>query len=84
MRCSLCLLLTLLLRHSVLAQPATLDSFIVSYAQEHRFNGTILVHRDERISFARSIGVANISFQIPNARQTKYKIASTPSSSHRL
>lgn len=43
-----CLLLTvaLLLPQAVLAQPATLESFVATYAKEHNFNGSILVQED--------------------------------------
>jgi D-alanyl-D-alanine carboxypeptidase len=66
----------LLLPHGVLAQPATPGSFIEAYAKEHRFNGTILVQKDGKVSYARSFGLANIPFQVPNTPRTKYKIAS--------
>ncbi|HEV2845688.1 MAG TPA: serine hydrolase domain-containing protein, partial [Thermoanaerobaculia bacterium] len=66
----------LLLPQSILAQPATPDSFIAAYAKEHNFNGTILIQKDGKTSFAKSFGLANLSFQVPNTRQTKYKIAS--------
>lgn len=59
-----------------LAQPATPDSFIAAYAKEHNFNGTILIQKDGEIRFAKSFGLANIPFKIPNTNQTKYKIAS--------
>jgi len=65
----------LLLPLSLHAQPAT-GRFIEDYAKEHRFNGTILVQKDGKISFVRSFGLANIPFEVPNTRQTKYKIAS--------
>src|SRR5688572_17468228 len=71
----LLLLVALLLPQSLPAQPA-LDSFITAYAKEHRFNGTILVRKEGQIRFARSFGLANIPFEVPNTRQTKYKIAS--------
>jgi CubicO group peptidase (beta-lactamase class C family) len=72
----LALAIALLPPHSVLAQPATPDSFITAYAKEHSFNGTILIQRDGKTSFAKSFGMANIPFQVPNTHQTKYKIAS--------
>jgi D-alanyl-D-alanine carboxypeptidase len=75
-QCSFLLLLAILLRQSALVQPATPDSFIAAYAKEHNFNGTILVQKDGRVSFARSFGLANLPFQVPNTRRTKYKIAS--------
>lgn len=70
------LALALLLPQSLLAQTASPDSFIAAYAKEHNFNGTILVQKDGKINYAKSFGLANIPFQVPNACQTKYKIAS--------
>ena len=73
-----CLLLAiaLLLPRCVLAQPATLESFVAAYAKEHNFNGSILVQEDGKISFAKSYGLANRPFKVPNTIQTKYKVAS--------
>lgn len=66
----------LLLRPGLSAQPATPDAFIEAYAREHSFNGSILIQRDGEVRFARSFGLANIPFKVPNTLQTKYKIAS--------
>jgi len=74
-RASVLLFLALLPR-IVLAQSATLDSFVAAYANEHNFNGSILVQKDGAISFAQSFGLANRPFKVPNTNQTKYKIAS--------
>jgi D-alanyl-D-alanine carboxypeptidase len=69
-------LLALLLPQGVLAQPATPDSFVAAYAKEHNFNGSILIQKNGEVRFARSFGLANRSFKVPNTNQTKYKIAS--------
>lgn len=66
----------LLLPVSLSAQPATPDSFIADYAKEHNFSGTILIQKDGKTSFAKSFGLANLPFKVPNTNQTKYKIAS--------
>jgi len=76
LRATVLLFGALLLGQSLIAQPATTDSFIAAYAKEHHFNGTILVQKDGQISLVRSFGLANIPFEVPNTRQTKYKIAS--------
>lgn len=69
-------LLALLLPSSLLAQATTPDLFVAGYAKEHNFNGTILIQKNGAIRYARSFGLANRSFQVPNTNQTKYKIAS--------
>jgi D-alanyl-D-alanine carboxypeptidase len=70
------LVIALLLRQGVLAQTTPLDSFVAAYAKEHNFNGTILVQKEGKVTFARSFGLANIPFQVPNTHRTRYKIAS--------
>ncbi|HEX6903935.1 MAG TPA: serine hydrolase domain-containing protein [Thermoanaerobaculia bacterium] len=70
------LIIALLASRTALAQPATPDSFIAAYAAEHNFNGTILIQKDGDVTFARSFGLANLPFKVPNTQQTKYKIAS--------
>jgi len=72
---SLLLLAALLLPRSLPAQPAV-DSFVAAYAKEHHFNGTILVQKEGQILFTKSFGLADIPFEVPNTRQTKYRIAS--------
>lgn len=52
------------------------DGFVASYAREHDFSGTILVQHDGKVIYAKSFGLANIAFDQPNDRQTRYKIAS--------
>jgi D-alanyl-D-alanine carboxypeptidase len=75
-RARLLLAIALLLPQCLPAQPSALDSFIAAYAKEHNFNGTILIQKEGKVTSTRSFGLANIPFQVPNARQTKYKIAS--------
>lgn len=70
------LLIALLPHQAALAQQTAPDAFIEAYAKEHNFNGTILVQEDGQITFARSFGLANIPFKVPNTNQTKYKVAS--------
>lgn len=76
MKYLLLLLIALLPPQDVLAQPTTPDSFIAAYAGEHNFNGSILIQEKGKISYAKSFGLANIPFKVPNTQQTKYKIAS--------
>ena len=70
------LILALLLSPSLSAQPATPDGFIAAYAKEHNFNGSILIQKKGEVTFAKSFGLANIPFKVPDTRRTKYKIAS--------
>lgn len=66
----------LLPRIALAQQPASPDAFIEAYTKEHGFNGSILIQKNGAVSYARSFGLANLPFKVPNTRQTKYKIAS--------
>ena len=70
------LIAALRLHPSRSAHATTPDAFIEAYAKEHGFNGSILIQKDGEVRFARSFGLANIPFKVPNTPQTKYKIAS--------
>ena len=60
---------------SMLSLPVP-DAFIDTYAKEHGFNGTILIQKDGEVRFARSYGLANIPFKVPNTLETTYRVAS--------
>ena len=66
----------LLLPQSLWSQPTAPDAFIAEYAKEHNFNGSILVQKGGSTTYAKSFGLANRSFQVPNTNQTRYWIAS--------
>ncbi|MBB6189096.1 serine hydrolase domain-containing protein [Rhodanobacter sp. MP7CTX1] len=72
----LILIVALLLSLGVLAQSTALDGFIGTYAKEHHFNGSILIEQHGDIRYAKSFGLANIPFEVPNTQHTRYKIAS--------
>lgn len=55
---------------------SSLDAFIDGYAREHDFSGTILVRQRGRTRCARSFGLADRAFGVPNAMETHYWIAS--------
>lgn len=56
--------------------PAAMEEFIADYAKQHDFHGTIAVARQGKRTYARSFGLANLAFQVPNTVDTRYKIAS--------
>lgn len=61
----------------VAAQPvAPLAQLIDSFASRRDFSGTILVRARGRTLYARSIGLADRSFDIPAAANTRFRIAS--------
>jgi len=63
-------------RAAVTAPPAAMEEFIADYAKQHDFHGTIAVARHGKRTYARSFGLANLAFQVPNTVDTRYKIAS--------
>ncbi|HEY0232426.1 MAG TPA: serine hydrolase domain-containing protein [Dokdonella sp.] len=65
-----------LLAANVTLRAAQPDDFIAAYVKQHDFNGSILIQKRSELIFAASYGLANIAFQVPNRRQTRYKIAS--------
>jgi len=57
------------------AQFSDAGKFIDNYAQKNNFNGTILV-KFKDWTYLKSFGMANFQFDVPNAVNTKFKIAS--------
>jgi D-alanyl-D-alanine carboxypeptidase len=76
MRKLISVLSTLVLTLNLIGQSSEFDSFIVSYAKDHNFNGTILIQNGGQIQYHQSFGYANQQFKVPNSNETKYKIAS--------
>ncbi len=69
-------LVTLTLINDAFAQSSIADTFINSFTKKNNFNGTILIEQNSKTIYKKSFGFANLSFKIPNATDTKYKIAS--------
>jgi CubicO group peptidase (beta-lactamase class C family) len=63
-------------RATATAAPAAMEQFIADHAKQHDFHGTIAVARHGKRTYARSFGLANLAFQVPNTVETRYKIAS--------
>ncbi|NUY80485.1 beta-lactamase family protein [Flavobacterium sp. MAH-1] len=63
---------------TVTAQTQTekIDALVQSYAKLGRFNGNVAVARKGHIVFARSYGLADREFDIPNTQDTRFRIAS--------
>src|SRR4051812_22876853 len=55
---------------------ANLESFVDTFAREHDFSGTILVHESATRKYARSFGSADRAFNVPADSNTRYRIAS--------
>jgi D-alanyl-D-alanine carboxypeptidase len=53
-----------------------LNTLIAEHTAQYNFRGTILVEMDGEILHDASYGLANFTFEVPNHKDTKYKIAS--------
>ena len=69
-------LFALIAPQNVTGQAPTVDRFIAGHAKQHNFNGSILIQRKGKITYAKSFGLANFQFNVPNTIRTKYRIAS--------
>lgn len=56
--------------------PARLARVVDLYAREHAFSGTIMLSHRGQLVFSRSLGMADEGWGIPNAPDTRYRIAS--------
>jgi len=57
-------------------QSVPLQDLMTKYANQQHFNGTILVQKEGKTIYHKSFGMANFQFSVPNANDTKYRIAS--------
>ncbi|OGT59506.1 MAG: hypothetical protein A3E01_01620 [Gammaproteobacteria bacterium RIFCSPHIGHO2_12_FULL_63_22] len=55
---------------------ARLTRTLDAYVKEHAFSGTVVVSHRGRVEFSRSHGMADEGWRIPNAPDTRYRIAS--------
>lgn len=55
---------------------ARLDQIVRSYVDDRNFTGAVLVARDDKVLLSKGYGHANREWGIPNAPDTKYRIAS--------
>jgi CubicO group peptidase (beta-lactamase class C family) len=56
--------------------PARLDEIAQTYVDNHQFMGTVLLARDETVVFTKSYGSADLEWNIPNSRTTKFRVGS--------
>ena len=66
----------LLIAQNSFGQSAIFVKFVDSYVKANNFNGTILIRKNSKIYYAKSFGLANFPFKVPNRIETKYKVAS--------
>lgn len=66
----------ILIGHVVFGQDQNIAASVQQYADEHRFNGTVLVQKGDSLLYHQSFGIADRRFNIPITNETVYKIAS--------
>jgi len=55
---------------------SAIDAYVAPYIRFHAFSGVVLVARGEEVLAARSYGMANYEFGVPNTLGTRFRIAS--------
>jgi D-alanyl-D-alanine carboxypeptidase len=62
------------------AQPNSIEAraaaVIQPYVSDHAFSGTVLIAKDGKPVFAQGFGQANYELDVPNSRDTKFRIGS--------
>src|SRR5690606_34983588 len=53
-----------------------MDEIVRAQSDGMRFMGSVLVSKDGETLFERSYGYANLEWEIPNSRETKFRIGS--------
>lgn len=53
-----------------------IENYIHTYEKLHRFSGSILVMKDDKVLISKGFGSANIELQVNNSPQTKFRLGS--------
>lgn len=72
----LSIVLLLVVTSSGFGQSVPFSDFVTNYAEQHHLNGTILIQEKGKKIYHKSFGMASFQFNVPNANDTKYRIAS--------
>lgn len=76
MKYQLIFLYLLIANTNLFAQSKDLANFISNYANQHEFNGTILIKKGKEVTYHQSFGVAERAFNSPLKNDTKYQVCS--------
>jgi len=58
------------------AQDSAIDNIVMKYHGAGKFTGSVLVGRDDRVVYVRSIGLADKSWRVSNTAETRFQIGS--------
>ncbi|MCB1050819.1 MAG: serine hydrolase [Acidobacteria bacterium] len=53
-----------------------IDALMSQYHLNHEFNGSVLVAQNGQVIYEKGFGLANVEWQIPNAPDTRFRLAS--------
>lgn len=70
------LIFLLVVTYPGFGQSVPFSHFVTNYAKQHHFNGSILIQEKGKKIYHKSFGMASFQFSVPNANDTKYRIAS--------
>jgi CubicO group peptidase (beta-lactamase class C family) len=56
--------------------PGKMDALIQAHVADQKFMGTVLVARGDTVVFSKAYGSANLEWNVPNSRTTKFRIGS--------
>ncbi|WP_410479097.1 serine hydrolase [Pedobacter psychrodurus] len=62
--------------HNSSAQSPSIKNLVESYANQHQFNGTVLIQKDSTVIYHKSFGVAERAFNSPITNETRYQVCS--------
>jgi CubicO group peptidase (beta-lactamase class C family) len=55
---------------------ARIEQIVQAYVADHKFMGTVLIAKDDKVLFDKGYGYANLEWQIPNTPDTKFRLGS--------
>jgi CubicO group peptidase (beta-lactamase class C family) len=55
---------------------ARIEQIVQSYVADHKFMGTVLIAKGDKILFDKGYGFANLEWRIPNTPDTKFRLGS--------
>src|SRR5205823_3520662 len=58
------------------SQDSAINSIVMKYHEAGKFTGSVLVGRDDRVVYVRSIGLADESWRVSNTAETRFQIGS--------
>lgn len=77
------IIITLSFHPSAWTQVKEIDALIKPYVQSNNFSGSILIAKNDKITFSKAYGLMKRSYGLQHTTQTKFYIASVSMILHR-